>query len=285
MLPPWWSTTPQYCNSLSKYPSKNGEQTDSQLVWPTGFSNGSLYEINIPPTNQMPCWRPCKWLWQANMTSRCRRHSEVYLPLHSSLQIEPLIQGPPKPTLDEGVSSMGGHIHGDILWVKTFVDSKDSFQNINGLFQKDKGEIKLHMLRQCIYQHEIDRVGIAETNMCWLVKIHAMVATKIMWLVADSTLVIRINCMDKVWAIYQPQGTSLLVINSIAHWVQSSGDDPSGMGQWWWAKLQGRGNHFTHIVIMDCPCKGRGPTTTYQQTGERSCPSWLRHLSKTGDTG
>jgi len=251
-------TISQLTEQVSIIKMENKQILDSLLF---GFTNGSLYELTFSPAIPTPCWRPHKWIWQSDMMRRhSSQSSEAHLPLCSAVRMEPPIHSLLEPPLDKGVSSTGGHsTWGNLLDKKTLSMLCVFFQNIDSLSQTDDGEVKLIILQQLINQFEIDIVGLAEPTPVGMCLIMISICSK------TAHWSLGFNQMDTHQACYQPRGMGLLAVNAIAHWVQSSGDDNSGMGWWCWICIQGKGNHFTRFVGMYQACNSREPTTYQQQ--------------------
>jgi len=116
-----------------------------------------------------------------------------------------------------------------------------------------------------ISQHQIDIVGLVETNTCWdLLNYEHRLLHKMQgwWETAHWSL--SFNQMDTFREIYQLGGTAIITINVISH--------SPGSLIWQWSDRHGmlvldmtEGNHFTHIVSMYCPCDDHRPSTTYEQ--------------------
>jgi len=110
-------------------------------------------------------------------------------------------------------------VHGETFWKKPMLTIQVFFQNIDGLSQSDDQEIELHMLHQFTYQHKINIVGMVETNTCWDLlhyEQRLLHKTQGWWEMVHWSL--GFNQMDTFRDIYQPRGTCVLAINTIAHW-------------------------------------------------------------------
>jgi len=55
--------------------------------------------------------------------------------------------------------------------------------------------------------------------------------------------------------MYQPGGVGVFCINRATHWIQTSGSDLSGLGQFCWMVLKGCNNKLLHIVATYRPSK------------------------------
>jgi len=109
-------------------------------------------------------------------------------------------------------------------------------QNIGGIDVTSNGSVKLAALHNFMVDHQVDITAITECNVAWskvTPKIAPPEQTKFWW--ENSHWSLTHNCRDPNAAKYQPGGTSIVIVNQLAHRTQRPGDDMVGLGRWCWA--------------------------------------------------
>jgi len=123
-------------------------------------------------------------------------------------------------------------------------------KNIGGIDMMETGSIKLAAMRNFINEVEVDICAITECNVDWKKApkhLYPREQTCYWW--ENSHWSIANNHNETNEAAYQPGGTALVVLNQLSHWAQRPGDDKVGLGQWCWARLQGK-----TINTVNCIC-------------------------------
>ncbi len=139
-------------------------------------------------------------------------------------------------------------------------------QSIGGIGTHHCRAVKLAALHELMMENQVDIVTLMKCNMVWSKVDHALwpqEQTKFWW--ENAHWSITHNCQDPNAAKYRPGGTSLVVVNQLAHRTQRPGDDKTGLGRWCWAHLKGKHNHHLQVILAYCPCPSLGPLSTYQQ--------------------
>jgi len=153
-------------------------------------------------------------------------------------------------------------------------------QNVDGIPNNSKGDIKLDCLHKFTKESEIDILTLTELNTAWdwlEYKDWLPAKTKGWW--EASQWSVAHNKQDTYRDDFQPGGTALLTTNKLSHKTTTPGDDTTGLRQWCWTHLRGKANHYLRIVLVYRPCKAGGHLTTYQQQvwglskqGKSVCP-------------
>jgi len=139
-------------------------------------------------------------------------------------------------------------------------------QNIGGISIHHHGSTKLAALHEFMTENQVDIAALTECNVAWSKVDHALwpqEQTRFWWENAHWST--THNRQDPDTAKYQPGGTSLVVVNQLAHHAQRPGDDKTGLGRWCWARLWGKYNHHLQVISAYCPCPSLRPLSTYQQ--------------------
>ena len=139
--------------------------------------------------------------------------------------------------------------------------------NINGIGMKRQSK-KSEEIRNFMDGGSVDVMGLVETNVNW----SKLRARDTLW---DRTktwfehraISVAYNTKDGVSASKRQQGgTATLLKDKIAHKLQDTGFDPSGLGRWSWVRIRGRQGCVTRMVTVYCPVKtGKGNTIYTQQ--------------------
>ena len=144
------------------------------------------------------------------------------------------------------------------------------FQNIGGLGDlfKDKEPEKLTRLKKFLIKHEIDVVGMAETNTDW----RTLPIENNLWNRTASWFQSRrisVSHNDKVapktGRYFQVGGTTTMLIDEMASRPLQPGSDEKGYGRWSWITLTGKDNRATRFVTAYCPCKSTNTSGAYAQ--------------------
>jgi len=113
------------------------------------------------------------------------------------------------------------------------------FQNINGL-PADVNNPKNDSLKETMITHNIDIMGLCETNIAW----HKAPGNMRMgertaeWFEACHVSVAW-NQTDPLTTVNQFGGVTLISTNKIVYHIESSGADPWGLGRWAWTRYRG----------------------------------------------
>ena len=86
---------------------------------------------------------------------------------------------------------------------------------------------------------------------------------------AHNTLEPRISTLS------QPGGVASIIVDKLAHKVDASGKDFTGLGRWTWTKFKGKNSMHLRVITVYRPCKTEGSKTAYTQQ--------LRYLTKIQD--
>jgi len=163
-------------------------------------------------------------------------------------------------------------------------------QNIGGIDIHKHGLVKLAALHDFMVGHQVDIAAITEGNVAWsqvAQELWLPEQTRYWW--ENSHWSVTHNRWDPNAAKYQPGGTSLVVVNQLAHRAQRPGDDTVGLGRWCWARLRGKNNQHLRLISAYRPCPSLGPLSTYQQQARywstkriTCCPRkrWLEDLQR-----
>jgi len=139
-------------------------------------------------------------------------------------------------------------------------------QNTGGIDHKPGGSVKLAALYEFMQEAHVDIAALTECNTAWNKCEYSELPsqqTKYWW--ENAHWSIGHNKQDPDSALYQPGGTSIVVVNKLSHWAQRPGDDKTGLGRWCWARLRGKNNRQLRLVSVYRPCPANGPLSTYQQ--------------------
>jgi hypothetical protein len=52
-------------------------------------------------------------------------------------------------------------------------------------------------------------------------------------------------------------GTGVMCRGKLKHYAMGAGGDPSGLGRWTWARVQGKGGIVLRYVSVYCSCKNK----------------------------
>jgi len=204
--------------------------------------------------------------------------------IHDRQSAQPLCEPPtwPFPGLDEpdtdprSQEDRWGHIMGH----KQSDTIQIVLQNIDGIPNNNKGDIKLDCLHKFTKTLEIDILALTELNTaCDHLEYKDWLPAKTKgWWEANQWSMAH-NKQDTYGDDFQPGGMALLTMNKLSHKTTAPGDDTTGLGRWCWTCLRGKANHYLHIVLVYCPCKANGHLMTYQQQvrwfskqGKSVCP-------------
>ena len=141
--------------------------------------------------------------------------------------------------------------------------------NVNGIPEL-KDDVKNDSLRQAINEHEIQILGLSETNRCWhLLEEENRWKPRIKgwWESAQSTIAYNMND-GELSTPFQPGGTMILSLNDAAHKVAEIGRDDTGLGRWCWTKYRGKHEVTLKVICAYQPCVPHDPgdnTTHCQQ--------------------
>ena len=140
------------------------------------------------------------------------------------------------------------------------------FVNVNGIGVSKKSP-KSEDIRIFMHSHDVDVMGMAETNVNW-----AKVSTShTLW---DRTrtwfdrrvIAVAYNTLDKIGKFRrQPGGCACLVRDKVAHRHKDNGFDSSGLGRWSWVRIAGKQGCSTRFVTVYCPVKTGNGNTVYNQ--------------------
>ncbi len=153
-------------------------------------------------------------------------------------------------------------------------------QNVDGIPQNTKGDMKLDSLLTFTREADLDILVLTELNVAWdTINYKARLPTKTKgWWEANQWSITH-NKRDTYGDDFQPGGTALLTLNKLSHKTTTPGDDTTGLGRWCWTCLHGKENHFLRLISAYRPCKADGHLTTYQQQvrwfskqGKAVCP-------------
>jgi len=155
---------------------------------------------------------------------------------------------------------------GDTNWEKQLDTIQLVLQNVNGIPNNMKGDIKLDFLHSFMLKNNIDILALMELNMAWdqMEYKDCLPAKTCSWWEVSQWSFFH-NKQDTYGDDFQPSGTAILTMNKLSHKMTKLGDDTSGLGRWCWRWLHGKENHFLCIVSLYCPCKVDGHLTMYQQ--------------------
>jgi len=139
-------------------------------------------------------------------------------------------------------------------------------QNVDGIPNNTKGDVKLDSLLNFTREAEIDILALTELNVAWdKIDYKLCLPTKTQgWWEANQWSFTH-NKQDTYGNAFQLGGTALLTLNKLSHKTTKPGDDTTGLGRWCWTRLRGKENHFLRLVSVYRPCKADGHLTTYQQ--------------------
>ena len=118
--------------------------------------------------------------------------------------------------------------------------------NINGI-PESKEDSKNDRIRQAINDHDMQIIGISETNRCWhLLNEEDRWISRIKGWWETSKSSVAYNVKDgELSTPYQPGGTLVLSVGEPAHRVIEIGRDTTGLGRWSWTRYRGK-----HDVIL-----------------------------------
>jgi len=139
-------------------------------------------------------------------------------------------------------------------------------QNTGGIDHKPGGSVKLAALYEFMQEAHVDIAALMECNTAWNKCEYSELPsqqTKYWW--ENAHWSIGHNKQDPDSALYQPGGTSIVVVNKLSHRAQRPGNDKTGLGRWCWARLRGKNNRQLRLVSVYRPCPANGPLSTYQQ--------------------
>jgi len=104
------------------------------------------------------------------------------------------------------------------------------FQNINGLPIRSSNP-KLDSIQAFINAHQVDVMGLSELNSAWhlIPTASRLPALTAKWF-ESCHLGLAWNTTEKPLSPCQVGGVALLSTNQLAHWVISSGSDPTNLG-------------------------------------------------------
>jgi len=131
-------------------------------------------------------------------------------------------------------------------------------QNVDGLPNNSKGEIKLDCLYNFTLEHEINILALTELNMAWdrvEYKDRLLAKTRGWW--EASQWSVAHNKQDTYGDAFQPGGMAIVMTNKLSHKMTKPGDDTAGLGRWCWMRLWGKEHHFLRIVSLYWPCKSK----------------------------
>jgi len=130
----------------------------------------------------------------------------------------------------------------------------------------ERGQFTLNLLKMYTNKNKVDICRLTETNTNWSevpYKQQLQQHTRTWWECAQWTM--ACNWLEKNKQEYQPGGTTMVVLNQIAHQAMWPGEDNSGLGRWGWTKLKAKGGSMVRIYTAYQLCKSSSPLTTYQQ--------------------
>ena len=158
------------------------------------------------------------------------------------------------------------------------------FQNVQGLPQSP-GHEKHDKLKKWIRKDDIDIVLLAELNLFW-----PAVTLGHHWRDRVRSLATNGFSSDSAWntqeersghSSVQAGGTALAFLGSVSHGARASGHDPSGLGRWVWARIEGKARRHVHddesgdqlsrtqdliVIAAYRPCRpGKGSSTVWAQ--------------------
>lgn len=144
------------------------------------------------------------------------------------------------------------------------------FSNIGGLgnlYDKKKVD-KLDDIKMFLCKHEIDVVGLAETNTDW----RTLPVGQSLWSRTSSWFQSRristshnSKTAPMIGKYYQIGGTLTMAIDKVASRPLTIGEDHKGYGRWSWIRMQGKDHKVTRFVTAYCPCKSNNEAGAYSQ--------------------
>ena len=165
---------------------------------------------------------------------------------------------------------------GSTDWRKEEGTLRLAFQNING-FGLSKEKIKDKQLFDFLKEEEVDMMGMAEANICWPKadqKNRLWDRTR-GWFECSNVNYAHNTLEPRISTLSQPGGVASIIVDKLAHKVDASGKDFTGLGRWTWTKFKGKNNMHLRVITVYRPCKTEGSKTAYTQQ--------LRYLTKIQD--
>ena len=143
---------------------------------------------------------------------------------------------------------------------------KIMFQNINGL-PADVKNPKNDSLKETMITHNIDIMGLCETNIAWhKAPGHMRMGERTAEWFEARHVSVAWNQMDPLTTVNQFGGVALISSNKIVYHIESLGADPWGLGHWAWTRYHGKNGQHTRVVICYQPVPNeRGPLLVYNQ--------------------
>ena len=155
--------------------------------------------------------------------------------------------------------------HGGDITSKRQNTLRIGFLNINGIPTKNDHPKNLS-LYEAIKSHEMDVIGLAETNKCW----HTLDTrdswksrTTGWWQASKATF--AYNTTDCHSKKFQPGGTLQITNGRTTNRIIDSGIDTRKLGRWSWQRFRGKANKTVTVITAYRPCKSIGVNTTYTQ--------------------
>lgn len=117
-----------------------------------------------------------------------------------------------------------------------------------------------------MHQNKVDILGFAETNIAWNEKHIREANSKTLKHYNKSHIQIS-SSLETSSSYYQPGGTATVITDNYTGRIDSSLNDPSGLGRWSGFKLRCKANKFLYIITAYCPHIDykSGSDTCYQQ--------------------
>jgi len=141
-------------------------------------------------------------------------------------------------------------------------------QNVDGIPNNTKGEIKLDCLYTFMVEHEIDIPALTELNMAWdcLEYKDCLPAKTCRWWEASQWSMAH-NKQDTHGDDFQPGGTAIVTMKKLSHKMTKPSDNTSGLGRWCWMRLWGK--RIISSTLFHC-IGHANPRATLQRTDSRS---------------
>ena len=128
---------------------------------------------------------------------------------------------------------------------------------------------KFEIWKDYIKEKKIDIVGIAEVNVNWRKVTDAdRLGDRTSGLFEAQRAISAFNRKIKSTRSDQAGGTGMLTNDRMSYSVQTTGQDPRGMGRWCWMRFKGKGGIQTRVVTAYCPTVSSGEYTNYTQQVE-----------------
>ena len=143
-------------------------------------------------------------------------------------------------------------------------------QNISG-FPLHGSHVKNRQIMGFINSNTVDICAMSELNVCWhLLPLHERLHERTLGWWETLHISHGYNRVTNSSSGYQKGGVAIFSINTAAHRVIQSGQDPSGLGRWVWTRYRGRHGIVLRVISAYRPVLNpSAPLAVYNQHRRR----------------